>query len=253
MGVGAGWAGTLRPPPLHPPPPAFIPATALGVLQLLRRSCVPLAGRTAVVLGDSAAVGLPLALLLRSAGVAATTLCHRGAVASLFGSGGSDTHHEGATTASDRAAAGACAPNAADDSGTDASSPPLPREELAALVRRADLVVAAIGSPASVPGAWIKPGAVVVDVGINVVTPGDGGEATSGRGGSIQNTRSSTPSLYTVVGDVHPSASAFASAMTPVPGGVGPMTIAALLSNTLDAAAARAGGASAVDGGAAAA
>ena len=253
-GGGMGGDAATTPPPSSPP--AFIPATALGVLQLLRRSSVPLAGRTAVVLGDSAAVGLPLALLLRSACVAATTLCHRGAVASLFAGGGDHDHQQDATTASDRAAAGACAPNAAGGSGGDAASPPLPREELASLVRRADLVVAAIGSPASVPGAWIKRGAVVVDVGINVVTPGDGGgEAATVRGGgnTLNPCSSSTPSLYTVVGDVHPSASAVASAMTPVPGGVGPMTIAALLSNTLDAAAARAGGAATVEGGAAAA
>jgi len=187
---------------------AFVPATALGVLQLLRRSGVRLAGMHAVVLGDSAAVGLPLAMLLRRAGVAATTLCHRGAVAPLFEDGGGDDGFS-------RAAAGACGPNAGERGGGATRAPLAP---LAALVAQADLLVSALGSPAAVRAAWVKPGAVVVDVGINVIPPPHPGAP------------------YSVVGDVDPAASAHAGAMTPVPGGVGPMTIAALLANTLQAA-----------------
>jgi methylenetetrahydrofolate dehydrogenase (NADP+)/methenyltetrahydrofolate cyclohydrolase len=83
------------------------------------------------------------------------------------------------------------------------------------VVRRADIVVAAVGRPEMVPGDWIKPGATVIDVGINRIE----------RGGKTA-----------LVGDVDfASASAVAGAITPVPGGVGPMTIACLLANTVTA------------------
>jgi len=89
--------------------------------------------------------------------------------------------------------------------------------DLPAVVRRGDIVVAAVGRPALIKGGWLKPGATVIDVGINRV---DG----------------------KLVGDVDfASAAAVAGAITPVPGGVGPMTIAVLLRNTLVAAHARAG------------
>lgn len=89
-------------------------------------------------------------------------------------------------------------------------------KDLAAVVRQADIVVAAVGRPEMVHGDWIKEGATVIDVGINRVDAGEG------------KTR--------LVGDVHyESASAVAGAITPVPGGVGPMTIACLLANTLTA------------------
>ncbi len=89
--------------------------------------------------------------------------------------------------------------------------------DLSSVVRRADIVVAAVGQPALVRGEWIKPGATVIDIGINRV---------DGR----------------LVGDVDfAGAASVAAAITPVPGGVGPMTIACLLRNTLAAAHARAG------------
>ena len=89
--------------------------------------------------------------------------------------------------------------------------------DLPAVVRRADLVIAAVGKPEMVRGAWIKPGATVIDVGINRVAGADGKSR--------------------LVGDVaYAEASAVAGAITPVPGGVGPMTIACLLRNTLEAA-----------------
>jgi methylenetetrahydrofolate dehydrogenase (NADP+)/methenyltetrahydrofolate cyclohydrolase len=85
------------------------------------------------------------------------------------------------------------------------------------VVRRADLVVAAIGKPEFVKGDWIKPGAIVIDVGINRIVKPDG----KGK----------------LVGDVaFAEAAAVAGAITPVPGGVGPMTIACLLKNTVEAA-----------------
>jgi len=89
-------------------------------------------------------------------------------------------------------------------------------KDLPEVVRGADIVVAAVGRPQMVPGDWIKPGATVIDVGINRIEKPEGG------------TR--------LVGDVDfASASAVAGAITPVPGGVGPMTIACLLANTLTA------------------
>ena len=89
--------------------------------------------------------------------------------------------------------------------------------DLEAVCRRADLLIAAVGRPEFVKGSWIKPGAIVIDVGINRITGADG----KGR----------------LVGDVNfAEAVKVAGAITPVPGGVGPMTIACLLKNTLEAA-----------------
>jgi methylenetetrahydrofolate dehydrogenase (NADP+) / methenyltetrahydrofolate cyclohydrolase len=94
--------------------------------------------------------------------------------------------------------------------------------DLQAVCRRADLLVVAVGRPEMVRGSWIKPGATVIDVGINRV-PGDNGKSR-------------------LVGDVaFAEAAEVAGAITPVPGGVGPMTIACLLANTLKAAAMNAG------------
>lgn len=90
-------------------------------------------------------------------------------------------------------------------------------KDLSAVCRQADIVIAAVGKPELVRGDWIKPGAAVIDVGINRV-PGEGGKTR-------------------LIGDVHyESAAAVAGVITPVPGGVGPMTIACLLQNTLTAA-----------------
>jgi methylenetetrahydrofolate dehydrogenase (NADP+)/methenyltetrahydrofolate cyclohydrolase len=103
--------------------------------------------------------------------------------------------------------------------------------DLPAVCRRADLLVAAIGRPEMVRGDWIKPGATVIDVGINRV-PTDGGESRPAGGAS----------KHKIVGDVaFTEALSVAGAITPVPGGVGPMTIACLLLNTLRAACAQNG------------
>ena len=92
-------------------------------------------------------------------------------------------------------------------------------KDLPEVVRRADIVVAAVGRPGMIKGDWLKPGATVIDVGINRLAPADG--ETKGR----------------LVGDVdYAGASEVAGAITPVPGGVGPMTIAVLLRNALVAA-----------------
>ncbi|WP_372675063.1 bifunctional methylenetetrahydrofolate dehydrogenase/methenyltetrahydrofolate cyclohydrolase FolD [Aquicoccus sp.] len=97
-------------------------------------------------------------------------------------------------------------------------------KDLADVVRRADIVVAAVGRPEMVPGDWIKQGATVIDVGINRI---DAPEKGTNEDGSVK-TR--------LVGDCHfESCAARAGAITPVPGGVGPMTIACLLANTVTA------------------
>jgi methylenetetrahydrofolate dehydrogenase (NADP+)/methenyltetrahydrofolate cyclohydrolase len=97
--------------------------------------------------------------------------------------------------------------------------------DLPAVCRKADILVAAVGKPEMVRGDWVKPGAIVIDVGINRVPNPAAGEGKT-----------------KVVGDVaYEEAANVASAITPVPGGVGPMTIACLLRNTLEAACARRG------------
>jgi methylenetetrahydrofolate dehydrogenase (NADP+)/methenyltetrahydrofolate cyclohydrolase len=94
--------------------------------------------------------------------------------------------------------------------------------DLPALCRRADILIAAVGRPEMVRGDWLKPGAVVIDVGVNRITLADG--------------------KTKLVGDVcYGEAMEIAGAITPVPGGVGPMTIACLMRNTLIAAAMQAG------------
>jgi methylenetetrahydrofolate dehydrogenase (NADP+) / methenyltetrahydrofolate cyclohydrolase len=141
----------------------FLPATAHAAVEILRRSAIEIAGRTAVVIGRSAVVGMPAAFLLLKED-ATVTVCHS------------------RTT------------------------------DLADHVRRADIVVVAAGRPGLVTGAMLKPGAVVVDVGINLV---DGH----------------------IVGDVEfATAVQVASAITPVPGGVGPLTNALLLTHLIRAA-----------------
>ena len=153
--------------------PGFVPATPLGILELLRHYEVPLAGRHAVVLGRSDIVGRPLATLLSSRAVNMTVTL-----------------------------------------GHSASGPALTE-----LARQADVLVAAIGKPETVTADWVKPGATVVDVGIHRVP------AENRRGGTR------------LVGDVEAeSVARVAGALTPVPGGVGPMTVAMLVSNTVRAA-----------------
>ncbi|MEM7188877.1 MAG: bifunctional methylenetetrahydrofolate dehydrogenase/methenyltetrahydrofolate cyclohydrolase FolD [Pseudomonadota bacterium] len=93
-------------------------------------------------------------------------------------------------------------------------------KDLPEVVKQADIVVAAVGRPEMVTGDWIKPGATVIDVGINRIPAPEKGEGK-----------------HRLVGDCHyESCAAVAGAITPVPGGVGPMTIACLLANTLTAA-----------------
>ena len=141
--------------------PTVVPCTPAGIMELLERSGVQVAGSRAVVIGRSSIVGKPVALLLLAAD-ATVTVCHSRS------------------------------------------------RELAAVTREADIIIAAVGRAAFVTPEMVKPGAAVIDVGINRV---------DGR----------------VVGDVDPHVADVAGWLTPVPGGVGPMTIAMLMHNTLRA------------------
>jgi len=151
----------------------FVCCTPAGIMELLARSGVRLAGRHVVVIGRSLLVGKPFALLAlqKRAGANATvTVCH------------SQT------------------------------------SDLPAIARQADVLIAAIGRPEFVTAAMVKPGAVVIDVGINRVAD------------------AAKKSGYRLVGDVHfASVAPLTAKITPVPGGVGPMTVAMLMKNTLKA------------------
>jgi len=164
--------------------------TPSGIIELLERSNIPIAGARAVVIGRSDIVGKPMALLLLHRN-ATVTICH---------------------------------------SRT---------QDLPAVAREADILVAAIGRPAFVTRAFVKPGATVVDVGINRLSDRSTVEKIFASGAKGRDTFERRGSV--VVGDVHPEVAEVAGALTPVPGGVGPLTIAMLLKNTLRAAEERAG------------
>lgn len=150
----------------------FVSCTPAGVMKLLEESGLDPKGKRATVVGRSAIVGLPAALLLTHAHATVRIVHSR-------------------------------------------TSP----EDLEAAVREAEILVVAVGRPGFVPGEWVRPGAVVIDVGINRLEPEPGQER--GR----------------LVGDVDfAGASERAAWITPVPGGVGPMTITMLMNNTLEAA-----------------
>jgi methylenetetrahydrofolate dehydrogenase (NADP+)/methenyltetrahydrofolate cyclohydrolase len=144
--------------------PGPLPCTPRGIVELLRRYDVPLAGAEVCVVGRGATVGRPLGLLLtRRTENATVTLCHTGT------------------------------------------------RDLAACTRRADIVVAAAGSPGLIRGDMLKPGAVAIDVGVSRTDKG-------------------------LAGDLSPSVWETASLVAPTPGGVGPMTRAMLLANVVERA-----------------
>jgi methylenetetrahydrofolate dehydrogenase (NADP+)/methenyltetrahydrofolate cyclohydrolase len=170
--------------------PALAPCTPSGVIEILKRSGIPIAGQHAVIVGRSDIVGKPAAMLLLHEN-ATITICH------------SKTR------------------------------------DLGAITRQADILVAAIGRAGFITPEMVKPGATVIDVGINRITELAEFErlfAGDGRRAEIFSKRGST-----IVGDVHPKAFEVAGAYTPVPGGVGPLTIAMLMANTVRAARMRRG------------
>lgn len=170
--------------------PTLVPCTPLGVMEILRRSNIPVEGREAIVVGRSDIVGKPVAMLLTNAN-ATVTICH------------SRTR------------------------------------DLAGVCRRADILIAAIGRAAMITPEFVKPGATVIDVGINRVE--DPALVRALFGDDPKREADLAKKGSTLVGDVHPRVSEVAGAMTPVPGGVGPLTIAMLMSNTVKAAKARRG------------
>ena len=167
----------------------LVAGTPSGVIELLERSNITIAGARAVVIGRSDIVGKPMALLLLHRH-ATVTVCH-------------------------------------------SRTPDLPH-----VAAEADVLVVAIGRAAFVTKQFVKPGATVVDVGMNRLTDrfqiecvfavGSKGRQDFERRGSV------------LIGDVHPEVAQVAGALTPVPGGVGPLTIAMLLKNTVRAAQERA-------------
>jgi methylenetetrahydrofolate dehydrogenase (NADP+)/methenyltetrahydrofolate cyclohydrolase len=114
---------------------------------------------------------------------------------------------------------------------------------LAGVCRRADILVAAIGRAGLVTKDFVKPGATVIDVGMNRVT--DAVEFSRLFAGNRKREETFQAKGSVLVGDVHPEVAQIAGAITPVPGGVGPLTIAMLMSNTVKAAKMRRGSAAA--------
>jgi methylenetetrahydrofolate dehydrogenase (NADP+) / methenyltetrahydrofolate cyclohydrolase len=170
--------------------PALAPCTAAGIIEILKRSHLQIAGQNAVVVGRSDIVGKPTAILLLAEN-ATVTVCH------------SRTR------------------------------------ELASFTQRADILVVAIGKPGMVTASMVKPGATILDAGINRVT--DRAEFERFFAGDARREELFMQKGSTIVGDVDPHAFRLAGAYTPVPGGVGPLTIAMLMANTVRAAKLRRG------------
>jgi len=164
--------------------PGLVPCTPAGIMEILKRGDVPVAGQEAVVVGRSDIVGKPVAMLLLNQN-ATVTVCH------------SKTR------------------------------------DLPGVCRRADILVAAIGRAGMVTRDYVKPGATVIDVGTNRVS--DRKEFDRFFAGNKKREETFLTKGSTLVGDVHPDVVEVAGAITPVPGGVGPLTIAMLMANTVRA------------------
>jgi methylenetetrahydrofolate dehydrogenase (NADP+)/methenyltetrahydrofolate cyclohydrolase len=170
--------------------PSLAPCTPAGIIQILQRSGIPIAGKHAVVVGRSDLVGKPAAMLLLHQN-ATVTICH--------------------------------------------SKTP----DLGAMTRQADILVAAIGRPGFITPEMVKPGATIIDVGINRITSRE--EFDRYFAGNAKREASFAKRGSTIVGDVHPKTFELAGAYTPVPGGVGLLTVAILMANTVHAAKMRRG------------
>ncbi len=180
--VNVGFLSTQR--------PGLVPCTPAGIVEILKRSNIPVAGQEVVVVGRSDIVGKPTAMLLINAN-ATVTVCH------------SKTR------------------------------------DLPGVCRRADILVAAIGRAGMITRDFVKPGATVIDVGMNKVS--ERAEFDRLFAGNAKREESFRAKGSTLVGDAHPNAAEVAGAITPVPGGVGPLTIAMLMANTVKAARMRRG------------
>ena len=163
----------------------LIACTPAGIVELLRRSGIEVAGQHAVVIGRSDIVGKPVSMLLLHRH-ATVTVCH------------SRTR------------------------------------DLSKVAATADILVAALGRPGFVRGSFVRPGATVIDVGINLVTDPDVAREIFHEGHPRRGLFDRKGSV--LVGDVHPEVYDIAGALTTLPGGVGPLTIAMLMANTVVAA-----------------
>jgi methylenetetrahydrofolate dehydrogenase (NADP+)/methenyltetrahydrofolate cyclohydrolase len=170
--------------------PALAPCTPAGIIEILKRSNLPIAGEHAVVVGRSDLVGKPAAMLLLHQN-ATVTICH------------SKTRNLGEIT------------------------------------RQADILVAAIGRPGFITPEMVKPGATLIDVGINRLNTRE--EFDRFFAGNAKREATFAKRGSTIVGDVDPKAFELAGAYTPVPGGVGLLTVAMLMANTVRAAKMRRG------------
>jgi methylenetetrahydrofolate dehydrogenase (NADP+)/methenyltetrahydrofolate cyclohydrolase len=170
--------------------PALAPCTPAGVIEMLKRCNIPIAGKHAVVVGRSDIVGKPAAMLLLHEH-ATVTICH------------SKTQNLGEIT------------------------------------RQADILVAAIGRPGFITPDMVKPGSVLVDVGINRINTQE--EFDRFFKGNPKREAAFAKRGSVLVGDIHPAAFEISSAYTPVPGGVGLLTVAMLMANTVRAAKMRRG------------
>jgi methylenetetrahydrofolate dehydrogenase (NADP+)/methenyltetrahydrofolate cyclohydrolase len=168
--------------------PALAPCTPAGIMEILKRSGIAIAGKNAVVVGRSDIVGKPAAVMLLNAS-ATVTVCHSRTV------------------------------------------------DLPKFTRDADILVAAIGRPGFITAEMVKPGSTLIDVGINRLT--DAAEVERLFPGDARRAEGFAKRGSTVVGDIEPAAFAVSGAYTPVPGGVGALTIAMLMQNTIAAAKAR--------------
>jgi methylenetetrahydrofolate dehydrogenase (NADP+) / methenyltetrahydrofolate cyclohydrolase len=164
--------------------PGLVPCTPAGILEILKRSKIPIAGQEAVVVGRSDIVGKPTAMLLINDN-ATVTVCH------------SKTR------------------------------------DLPGVCRRADILVAAIGRAGMITHEFVKPGATVIDVGMNQITSRS--EFDKFFKGNAKREQTFAAKGSTLIGDVHPEVADIAGAITPVPGGVGPLTISMLMANTVRA------------------
>jgi len=169
---------------------ALVPCTPAGVIEILKRGEIPMAGARAVVVGRSELVGKPAAMLLLQQN-ATVTICH------------SKTRG------------------------------------LAEITQQAEILVAAIGRPGFVTPQMVKPGATVIDVGINRIDKRE--EFERFFAGDAKREAAFAKRGSVLVGDVHPKAFELAGAYTPVPGGVGLLTVAMLMANTVRAAKMRRG------------
>jgi methylenetetrahydrofolate dehydrogenase (NADP+) / methenyltetrahydrofolate cyclohydrolase len=164
--------------------PGLVPCTPAGILEILKRSNIPIAEHEAVVIGRSDIVGKPVAMLLLNEN-ATVTVCH------------SKTR------------------------------------DLPSVCRRADILVVAIGRAGMVTRNFVKPGATVIDVGMNTIR--EQAEFDRFFKGNEKREQIFRSKGSTLIGDVHPEVAEVAGAITPVPGGVGPLTIAMLMANTVRA------------------